>query len=208
MAVENSDAVGLETRLHCDKINVVATTSRYREMAELAATLRPDVVLISFGMALKPGLALVRRKLGQLCGARLLVLTPHTDHAFGAHIAASGAAGFIHDQTSAALLTAAVREVHEKKSDFFPRSFVRYALSGDRSHQDLASSDNNPTDLTAREREVLQHIAAGNANKQTASKLGISIKTVEKHRQRLMDKLHIHETATLTRYALYADIAR
>ncbi len=209
VAAENSDDCdGLEKRLHRENINVVGATLHYHDMTGLAAELRPDVVIISFSMALKTGLELVRRNLGQLCGARLLVLTPHTDQAFGEHIAASGAAGFIHDQTCADLLVAAVREVHEKKGDFFPRGFVRHASAEYQSSQEQAPSDKNTTDLTAREREVLQHIAEGNANKQTACKLGISIKTVEKHRQRLMDKLHIHETATLTRYALYAGVAR
>lgn len=57
-------------------------------------------------------------------------------------------------------------------------------------------------DLTERERQVLQLIAEGNGNKQTGEKLGISIKTVEKHRQSVMNKLHIHEAASLTRYAI------
>ena len=56
--------------------------------------------------------------------------------------------------------------------------------------------------LTSREAEVLQLVAEGSANKQVAAELGISIKTVEKHRQRLMDKLNIHDTAGLTRYAI------
>ena len=60
--------------------------------------------------------------------------------------------------------------------------------------------------MTPREREVLQLIAEGNANKQTAAELGISIKTVEKHRQSLMNKLDIHDTAGLTRYAIVVGI--
>jgi DNA-binding NarL/FixJ family response regulator len=209
VAAENSDEGDrFETRLDRDNIHMVGATSHYHKMTALAAELQPDVVIISFNLAMKTGLELVRRNLSQICGARLLVLTPHTDHAFGEHIAASGAAGFIHDQTCAELLAAAVREVHENKENFFPRGFTRHASVEYQPLHGQTPCDKNTTDLTAREREVLQHIAAGNANKQTASKLGISIKTVEKHRQRLMDKLHIHETATLTRYALYAGIAR
>jgi DNA-binding NarL/FixJ family response regulator len=60
----------------------------------------------------------------------------------------------------------------------------------------------NASRLTSRESEVLQLVAEGRANKQVAAELGISIKTVEKHRQHLMDKLDIHETAGLTRYAI------
>jgi DNA-binding NarL/FixJ family response regulator len=68
----------------------------------------------------------------------------------------------------------------------------------------LAGSLYRSDTLTARETEVLQLIAEGNANKQTADQLGISIKTVEKHRQAVMNKLHIHDTASLTRYAIAA----
>jgi len=64
----------------------------------------------------------------------------------------------------------------------------------------------NPTRLTSRESEVLQLVAEGSANKQVAVQLGISIKTVEKHRQHLMDKLNIHDTAGLTRYAISAGV--
>jgi len=60
--------------------------------------------------------------------------------------------------------------------------------------------------LTSREVEILQLIAEGKANKQTAAELGISIKTVEKHRQHLMTKLDIHDTAGLTRYAIASGI--
>jgi DNA-binding NarL/FixJ family response regulator len=60
--------------------------------------------------------------------------------------------------------------------------------------------------LTSREIEVLQLVAEGRANKQSADELGISIKTVEKHRQSLMNKLQIHDTAGLTRYAIAAGI--
>jgi DNA-binding NarL/FixJ family response regulator len=64
----------------------------------------------------------------------------------------------------------------------------------------------NATRLTSRESEVLQLVAEGSANKQVAAALGISIKTVEKHRKHLMDKLNIHDTAGLTRYAISAGV--
>lgn len=195
--------------LNRDNITVVGAAPHFAQVTELAIQFQPDVIIISFSMALKTGLQAIGRTLGQLCGARVLVLTPHSDNAFGEHIAATGAAGYLSEQACSTSLASAVRDVHEK-SVSFPFGFVRHAHV---EHQPQpraghTTPDKNSTELTAREREVLQHIAEGNANKQTASKLGISIKTVEKHRQRLMDKLHIHETATLTRYALYAGIAR
>ena len=196
----------LKSLLSLANISILGVSDHYPQLLEAASRHRPDVVIISFGLALKTGLERVSRTLTETCGARLLVLTPHTDHAFGEHIAAAGAAGFLHEHACPEQLTSAVRAVHEK-SDFFPRGCVHAPLRTACS-QRRSVSDRNRSELTAREREILRHIAEGNANKQTASKLGISIKTVEKHRQRLMDKLRIHETATLTRYALYAGIAR
>ncbi len=193
--------------LNCDNITVVGAAPHFTQVTELAIQLQPDVVIISFSMALKTGLQAIARTVRQLCGARVLVLTPHSDNAFGEHIAAAGASGYLSEEACSKLLASAVRDVHEKNVSF-PFGFVRHAHVEHQPRAGQITPDKNSTELTAREREVLQHIAEGNANKQTASKLGISIKTVEKHRQRLMDKLRIHETATLTRYALYAGIAR
>jgi DNA-binding NarL/FixJ family response regulator len=81
-------------------------------------------------------------------------------------------------------------------------------VPGSSNSNDPFATDRDITRLTFREREVLQFIAEGNGNKQTASKLSISVKTVEKHRQSIMDKLRIHETATLTRYAMYAGLVQ
>ena len=70
----------------------------------------------------------------------------------------------------------------------------------------VVTGPRHSAELSVRERQVLQLIAEGKANKQTAAELGIGIKTVEKHRSRLMQKLGIHETAGLTRYAMGAGI--
>ena len=190
-----------------DNIAVVGHAPDYDQVTRMAEKLRPDVVIIAFSMALRNGVEAIRRILGKLCGARMLVLVPHDDNAFGEHIAAAGAAGYLSEEASSQVLETAIREAHETNS-FFPSGIGR------RSHQDFptphrgTAREQAVAHLTTREWEVLQLIARGNANKQTATKLGISIKTVEKHRQSLMDKLRIHDTATLTRYALYAGIAR
>lgn len=190
-----------------DNIAVVGQAPDFHQLSQLAEKLRPNVVIMAFSMALKNGLETVRRLLGDLCGARVLVLVPHNDDAFGDYIAASGASGYLSEESCSRLLATAVREVHEKNK-FFPCGINRRASIQFPSPHRRAGREKDTTQLTTREAEVLQLIAEGNANKQTASKLGISIKTVEKHRQHLMDKLRIHETATLTRYALYAGIAR
>jgi DNA-binding NarL/FixJ family response regulator len=100
----------------------------------------------------------------------------------------------------------AIREIQKGKT-FFSPSIAKHF---DRLNPTLSGRTGtfNPTlaQLTSREMEVLQLIAEGKANKETAAELGIGIKTVEKHREHLMDKLDIHDTAGLTRYAISTGI--
>lgn len=117
-----------------------------------------------------------------------------------------GAAGYLIKQTSAQFLCEAIREVQKGNAFFSP------SVAKSLSHHDRNSMDRKgrlkaaSVRLSSRELEVLQLIAEGKANKQTAAELGISIKTVEKHRDHLMQKLDIHDTASLTRYAIAAGI--
>jgi DNA-binding NarL/FixJ family response regulator len=115
----------------------------------------------------------------------------------------SGAVGFLLKRSSAHEVCWAIREAHKGKTSFSP------SISKRLDHLDSQSLNRmgmikKTTELTTREREVLQLIAEGNANKQTAAELGIGTKTVEKHRGHLMQKLDIHTTAGLTRYAIGA----
>lgn len=198
---------GLDALLaHKDDITVIGQAPDCRRTFELAEQLRPNVVIIAISMALRNGLESLRRILESCCGARVLVLLPHNGNdALVAHVAAAGAAGSLTEQASSQLLATAVRKVHATKQ-FVRQGVAR--LTEPPMPRAGAAVTKDRTQLTARERQVLQLIAEGNANKQTASKLCISIKTVEKHRQHVMDKLDIHETASLTRYAVYAGIAQ
>ena len=119
---------------------------------------------------------------------------------------AAGVAGFLEKQTSAEVLAQAIREVAKGNTYFSPSIAKRltHGQSQPRNRDGLVKP--NGTRLTSRETEVLQLVAEGKANKQVAAELGISIKTVEKHRQHLMDKLNIHDTAGLTRYAISAGV--
>lgn len=102
-------------------------------------------------------------------------------------------------QTAATDLIQAVREVFRGNQFFSPAVSRRLVFDG---RQNVSASGKKPGHLTSREREVLQLIAEGKANKQIAGELNISIKTVEKHRQQVMNKLGIHDIASLTRYAI------
>jgi DNA-binding NarL/FixJ family response regulator len=185
-----------------ENIEVAGQTADVSEALALAEKLRPDVVIISIRLALRAGLESFRRNIGASCGARVVVLLPHNENnALTDHVSAAGATGSITEQASARLLTAAVRTAFWSHHPF--------ENAGTRLQSEYHSgAERDITRLTSREREVLQFIAEGNGNKQTASKLNISVKTVEKHRQSIMDKLGIHETATLTRYAMYAGLVQ
>jgi DNA-binding NarL/FixJ family response regulator len=136
----------------------------------------------------------------------VLILSAHSDDAYIEQAVHMGAAGYLLKQTSSHVLSEAIREVQKGNTFFSPsiakrlRSHVRETLNG------KGKLRKRTVRLSSREMEVLQQIAEGMPNKQIAAKLGISIKTVEKHRNHLMQKLDIHDTAGLTRYAIGAGI--
>ena len=131
-----------------------------------------------------------------------IVLSAYNEDARVAQILEHGASGYLVKQDPASDVAMAIREVAAGNAYFSPcisqhfRAQCRQAIRG--SEQPEGKS----TYLTSREAEVLQLVAEGYANKQVADVLGIGFKTVQKHRQSLMDKLRIHETAGLTRYAV------
>lgn len=184
---------------HCA---VVGEARTGREAIELAAKLRPDVILLDIALPELNGLSAMRRILAVDPTAKFLVLSAHSDQIYVERMISAGAIGFLEKQTSAAILIEAIHQVAQGKAFFSPAITKRISTKKNRSgdRHDLRKHDNRS--LTPRENEVLQLIAEGHSNKQAATLLGISFKTVEKHRQHLMNKLDIHETAGLTRYAM------
>ena len=136
----------------------------------------------------------------------MVILSAHHDDAYIDCVVELGARGYLVKQTSAHFLAKAIREVHHGKQFFSPAVSKRFRKQHEKSLDRKGRATLKQTQLTPREAEVLQLIAEGFANKQIAAELGISIKTVEKHRDHLMQKLDIHETAGLTRYAIQAGI--
>jgi DNA-binding NarL/FixJ family response regulator len=110
--------------------------------------------------------------------------------------------GFLLKQTSAHEVCRAIREVQKGKTFFSPSISRRRDRLDPQSPGRAGLLKKKISQLTSREMEVLQLIAEGKANKETAAELGIGLKTVEKHREHLMQKLDIHDTAGLTRYAI------
>ena len=198
---------GLRKLLEAESdIEVVGEAATGRQAVVLTRKLHPGVVVMDIAMPLLNGLEATRQVHQAFPDTKVLILSAHSDDAYVEEATAAGAVGFLLKQTSSDVLASAIREV-QKGNTFFCSSIGKqlhnhYQKSPDR--EGLVKKKG--ARLSSREAEVLQLIAEGQANKQVAAELDISVKTVEKHRQHLMEKLNIHDTAGLTRYAIAAGI--
>jgi DNA-binding NarL/FixJ family response regulator len=189
-----------------EDFEVVGEATTGREAVELARTLRPDVVVMDVAMPKLNGCEATRQIVLENPTAKVLVLSASSDDAYVARLVAAGAMGFVEKQSSGQVLLRALREVAAGKSAFGPVITKRLLQIGRKAREQGASSGTLQPALTSREEEVLQLVAEGAPNKQIAAELGISIKTVDKHRQQLMNKLGIHDIAGLTRYAISSGV--
>jgi DNA-binding NarL/FixJ family response regulator len=187
-------------------IEVVGEAQTGRQAVALAKKLRPAVVVMDIAMPLLNGLEATRQIRKAIPGAKVLMLSAHSDDAYVEQAMAFGAVGYLLKQTSSHDLSQAIREVQNGNTFFSPSIAGRFHNHSQKSLNGGGLLKKKLAHLSSREVEVLQLIAEGKANKQTAAELGISIKTVEKHRQNLMAKLNIHEISGLTRYAIGAGI--
>jgi DNA-binding NarL/FixJ family response regulator len=187
---------------HEHDIEVVGEAETGRQAMQLTRKLRPSVVVMDIAMPLLNGLEATRQIRKDFPETKVLILSAHSDDAYVDQVEALGASGFLVKQTSSDELATAIRKIHGGET-FFSASIIKQAMARGRkssSRDGLLKKKNNC--LSSREMEVLQLIAEGKANKQVASELGVSFKTVDKHRQHLMSKLNIHDVAGLTRYAI------
>jgi len=189
-----------------DDFEVVGEAQDGRQAVALAKKFRPEVVLMDIAMPLLNGLEAARQVLKAVPATKVLMLSAHSDDAYVKNATESGAVGFLLKQTSAHDVCRAIREVHKGKTFFSPSISKRQDHLNLRLPNRTGALKKKKIELTSREMEVLQLIAEGKANKETAAELGIGIKTVEKHREHLMEKLDIHDTAGLTRYAISTGI--
>lgn len=185
---------------------IVGEAKNGREAVVLAKSLEADVIVMDIAMPLLNGLEATRQILAANPLAKVLVLSAYSDDEYIERLTTAGALGFLEKQTSAQVLAKAVRELAQGNRFYSPSiaKRLRDAAGRPRERAGLILAKGKP--LTRREREVLQLVAEGASNKQMAAGLKISIKTVEKHRQHLMNKLNIHDTATLTRHAIGAGV--
>jgi len=209
LLVEDHNVVreGLHALLAAEQdIAVVGEARNGREAVQLIEKLLPDVVVMDIGMPLLNGVEATRQILKLAPATKVLILSAHSEDEYVEQVTEAGAIGYLLKQAAASILVKAIREAHRGRAFFSPSITRRLSDLHEKSMGRGGTPKKGAARLTSREVEVLQLIAEGMANKETAAQLGISIKTVEKHRQHLMSKLGIHEAAGLTRYAISAGI--
>jgi len=184
-----------------DGFEVVGEAADGAEAVELAEALRPDVILLDVTMPGKTGLEVTRDLRARELESGILVLSMHDDPEYVLQAVRAGADGYVLKDVEPSELRNAVRTVHEGREYFAER--VTHQLSvGLRAELEREQRKSRLESLTARETEVLVHVANGLTNREIAEKLDISPRTVETHRRRLMTKLRIRNLAGLTRFVL------
>jgi DNA-binding NarL/FixJ family response regulator len=193
---------GLKALLTAENdIEVIAEAENGQQAVDLARKMAPDVVIMDLAMPIMNGLASTKQILKSNRLARIIVLSSYSDDECVREMMEAGALGFLMKESASVELAQAVRNVR-RGSRVLSAELARRARSVQNGHFLESGNGRKTNDLTAREVEVLKIIGEGYTNKEIAGLMGISIKTVEKHRQQVMNKLNIHEVAGLTRYAL------
>jgi len=187
---------GLRALLSSNEFEVVAEAADGREAIRLARRHQPDIVLLDISMPGLNGVDATREVLRVSPESSVLVLTMHKEDAYLAAALRAGARGYMFKSQGGAELVKAIRELVRGDVHLAPGS-LRPLVESYRSGERLGDDP-----LSPREHEVLQLVAEGKTTKEIADALGISVKTAESHRQRIMTKLDIHETASLVRYAI------
>ncbi len=193
---------GLRALLQAEPdIEIVGEAETGRQAVQLARSLKPDVVVMDIAMPELNGIEATRKITSEVPDSRVLILSSYSDEEYIGKLAEAGAAGYLLKVADFTDLIRAVREA-KKGNAFFSPLISKRLMDHYRGVRGKPGAPTQENPLTTREAEVLQLIAEGLGNKQIAADLEISVKTVEKHRQQLMNKLEIHDVAGLTRYAI------
>lgn len=183
-------------------ITIVGEAQTGREAVQMAAQLHPRIVIMDMAMPRLNGAEATRQILKAAPNTKIIVLSTYGDDEHIQQALAAGAAAYLLKQTAASDLVQAIREVTQGNAYFSPAIAKRLREQARQGLNDPDANTMPDVPLTQREAEVLQLIAEGFANKQIAYELGLSVKTVEKHRQQVMQKLGIHNIAGLVRHAV------
>lgn len=185
-------------------VKVVAEAEDGRTAVQLAQKLSPDVAIMDVTMPGLNGIEATRRIVAEVPGVRVIALSMHSDRRFVAEMFKAGASGYLlkdcaFEELARAINTVVANQLYlsPEIADVVVEDYVRHL------------TETNPwalSDLTSREREVLQLLAEGKSTRQIASDLHLSVNTVATHRQHIMEKLDIDNIAGLTKYAIRAGL--
>jgi two-component system response regulator NreC len=193
---------GLKSLLEREGFQVVAEASDGQEVLRHVESLQPDIAVVDIRMPILNGLNAARELKRSCPKTKVILLTQHDEDQYVSEAIEAGVMGYVLKNQVASDLLQAMRQVSRNQVYLSP-GVSRAVMEAYRSKSE------QPGDrLTLREKQVLQLIAEGKSTKDVASLLGISVKTAETHRTRLMQKLDIHETASLVRYAVRQGIVQ
>jgi len=192
---------GLRTLLekHAD-IAVLGEAEDGREALQLAGKLSPDVVVMDIAMPELNGIEATRQILSEHPGIKIVALSMHSDKRFVSEMLKAGASAYLLKDCAFEELITAIRTIMKGKIYLSPG--IAGVVLADYIRSDRKSEPSVFSQLSDREREVLQLMAEGKTTKEVAAHLNVSIKTVETHRTNIMTKLDIHSIAELTKYAV------
>jgi two-component system response regulator NreC len=185
-------------------IEVVGEAEDGQSTVRMAVQLKPDVVVMDIAMPLLNGLEATRQIQRDIPQVKVLILTMHENEEYIRQVLAAGALGYVLKDAAARDLIGAIRAVNQGEAVLSP-AITRLVIEDYLRWGDIRPQDTS-NGLTSREREVLQLIAEGYTNKETAEILCISVKTVQSHRTNLMAKLDLHDRGELIKYAIQKKI--
>lgn len=182
-----------------EDFEIVAEAENGRDAVELTLQHIPNVVLMDIGMPILNGLEATRQIRKQAPDVKVLILSGYDNDEYILQVIQSGANGYILKTTYLEDLYTAIKSVHSGQA-FFSPSVSKVIVDGYLNRSTDSYKTSRP--LTSREREILQLIAEGHLHQQIAQRLNISVRTVDTHRNNIMKKLDIHDTAGLVNYAI------
>jgi two-component system response regulator NreC len=182
-------------------LEVVGESENGREAVELVASLRPDVVVMDVGMPVLNGIEATKTIVSKHPTTAVVILSMHADESYVMRALKAGARGYLLKDSAAIDLISAIHAVSQNKSFFSPKVSRILAEDYVRVLKQKGAVDSYDL-LTSREREILQLLAEGKANKEVATALNISPYTVETHRSHILEKLNLHNPAELILYAV------
>lgn len=182
-----------------ESCEIVGVAEEGRTLLEQAKQLEPDIITLDISLPLLNGIEAARQLRKVVPRAKLIFVTMHADPAYVNEAFKAGASGYVIKRSAGEELIRAIKAVASGNyyaTPLITKGLIHSALEG------KTPSFPEHHDLTSRQREVLQLVAEGRSNKEIATLLDISIKTVEFHKTQIMEQLHLHTTADLTKYAM------